>query len=152
MGCDEVKTLELDTDNKENDQTPKKRNLCIKMFTGVLQENINFSDTLIKNHEELDEKLRSFIPTKIIKPDSDIPTFNTRDDILTKSANINFQENYLIAINGVNRVLRVEEENGNYLIFHDEQPGDKHKYIALVVSQLGYNPEIFYASPKTFLN
>ena len=145
MGCDEIKTVELDN---EQDQANKKNNLCIKMFTGYLQENENFNDALIKSQEELEEKLRSYIPTKIKKENSDVPSFNTKDDILTKTANIDFSTNYLIAINGVNRVLRVEEENGNYLIFHDNQPGYKSKYIALLVNKIGIKPDFFYSSPK----
>ena len=146
MGCEEVRTLEIEDDPENN--SPKKKNLCVKMLTGFLQKDINFTDSLITNQEELEDNLRSFIPTKIIKDDSNIPTFNTKDDILTKSANINFNENYVIAINGVNRVLRVEEENGNYLIIHDNQPGYKNKYIALVVIKIGDSPTFFYESPK----
>ena len=147
MGCDQIKTIE-EFNEPGNNQFPQSKNLCIKMFSGVLQKDINFSDCLIKNNEDLEEKLRSFIPTKIVKDDSNVPTFNTRDDILTKSANINFDENYLIALNGVNRVLRVDQENGNYLIVHDDQPGYKNKYIALLVTKLEGNPEFFYSSPK----
>ena len=146
MGCEEVRTLEIEDDPENN--SPKKKNLCVKMLTGFLQKDINFTDSLITNQEELEDNLRSFIPTKIIKDDSNIPSFNTKDDILTKSANINFNENYVIAINGVNRVLRVEEENGNYLIIHDNQPGYKNKYIALVVIKIGDSPTFFYESPK----
>ena len=146
MGCDEVRTLEIE-DDPEN-KFSKKKNLCVKMLTGFLQKDINFTDSLITNQEELEDNLRSFIPTKIIKDDSNIPTFNTKDDILTKSANINFNENFVIAINGVNRVFRVEEENGNYLIVHDNQPGYKNKYIALVVIKIGDSPNFFYESPK----
>ena len=146
MGCDEVRTSEIE-DDPEN-KFSKKKNLCVKMLTGFLQKDINFTDSLITNQEELEDNLRSFIPTKIIKDDSNIPTFNTKDDILTKSANINFNENFVIAINGVNRVLRVEEENGNYLIVHDNQPGYKNKYIALVVIKIGDSPNFFYESPK----
>ena len=80
MGCDEIKTVEEFEENPENNQFPRPKNLCVKMFTGVLQKDINFTDSLIKNHEELDEKLRSFIPTKILKDNSDTPTFNTRDE------------------------------------------------------------------------
>ena len=148
MGCDEIKTVEEYEENSENNNYPRPKNLCVKMFSGVLQKDINFTDSLIKNLEELDEKLRSFIPTKIIQDNSDIPTFNIRDDILTKSHNINFNEYYLIALNGVNRVLRVEEENGNYLIIHDNQPGYKLKYIALVVTQIGDDPTFFFHAPK----
>ena len=148
MGCDEIRTLEID-DEQENAPIPiKTNNLCIKMYTGVLQKDMNFTDSLIKNQEELEDKLRSFIPTKIIKDDSNVPQFNTKDDILTKCANINFDNNFVIAINGVNRVTRVEEENGNYLIFNDNQPGYKNKYIALVVTKIGENPEFFFDKPK----
>ena len=147
MGCDEIRTLEID-EEKENNQSSKKKNLCVKMLTGFLQKDTNFTDSLITNQEELEENLRSFIPTKIIKDDSNIPTFNTKDDILTKSAIINFNDYYLIAINGVNRVLRVEEENGNYLIIHDNQAGYKNKYIALIVVKIGESPNFFYESPK----
>ena len=147
MGCDEIRTLEID-EEKENNQSSKKKNLCVKMLTGFLQKDTNFTDSLITNQEELEENLRSFIPTKIIKDDSNIPTFNTKDDILTKSAIINFNDYYLIAINGVNRVLRVEEEKGNYLIIHDNQAGYKNKYIALIVVKIGESPNFFYESPK----
>ena len=44
--------------------------------------------------------------------------------------------------------MRVEEENGNYLIVHDNQPGYKNKYIALVVIKIGDSPNFFYESPK----
>ena len=149
MGCDEIKTEEYyDQMENSNNNFQKKPNLCLKMYSGVLQSDINFTDTLIRNQNELEDKLRSFIPTKIIKDDSEVPTFNTKDDILTNSAKINFAQHYLIAINGVNRVLRVEEENGNYLIYHDNQAGSKDKYLALVVTQIGVDPHFFYATPK----
>ena len=153
MGCDEIKTLEIEDKEPipKSDDPFGKKNLCLKMYSGQIQPNNDFVDSVIKNQEELEDKLRSYIPTKIKKDDSDVPVFNTRDDILTKSVNINFNEYYLIAINGVNRVLRVEEENGNYLIFHDEQPAEKNKYIALIVLQIGPQPEIFYKTPKNMI-
>ena len=150
MGCDQINTLEIEDKEPlpKTDISSGKKNLCIKMYSGHLQSDNNFEDSVIKSLEELEDKLRSFIPTKIRKDGSDIPTFNTKDDILTKSVKINFNDYYLIAINGVNRVLKVEEENGNYLIYHDNQPGEKDKYVALVVSQIGSDPEIFYDTPK----
>ena len=149
MGCDEIKTLEIDDPQpQENNDYQKNKNLCVRMLEGVLQEDNNFEDCIIKDQEELENKLRSYIPTKIVDHATDTKRFNTRDDILTKSANIDFSKYYLLAINGVNRVLRVEEENDNYLIIHDNQPAKKNKYIALIVTQLGMNPSLFYASPK----
>lgn len=152
MGCDELKTLEIENEeqNPTNDKFSRKTNLWVKMYTIYLQTDNNFVDSCIKSQEELEDKLHSYISTKIKKNDSDVPYFNTKDDIWTKYANINFNEYYLLAINGVNRVLRVEEDNGNYLIFHDIQPGDINKYNALVFSKegVGPEPEIFYQSPK----
>ena len=147
MGCDEVNTLEPENE-QDNNEPVSSKNLCVKMLTGLLQSDCNFTDTLIMNQDELDDKLRLYIPTKIKKENSDTLIHNLGDRILTKADNIDFNKYYLIAINGVNRVLRVEEENGNYLIVHDNQPGYKNKYIALVVEKLGSNPEFFYASPK----
>ena len=149
MGCDEVRTLENDPeDEQESNKLGRPKNLCVKIFTGLLQSDANFTDTLITNQNELDDKLRYYIPTKIKKENSDQLSHNLGDLILTKSHDINFSKYYLIAINGVNQVLRVEEENGNYLIVHDDQPGYKNKYIALVVEKLGPNPSFFYASSK----
>ena len=118
------------------------------MIEGVLIEDHDFEDCIIKDQEELEDKLRSYIPTKITDKESNKPILNTKDDILTKSTLIDFSKYYLIAINGVNRVLRVDEENGNYLIIHDRQPAKKNKYIALVVTQIGENPSLFYDSSK----
>ncbi len=154
MGCDEVRTLELDEkEDPQNDQFGSKKNVCLKKYTGQLdlQSDNNFKDSIISNMEELEDKLRQYIPTKIKKDDSDVPTFNVGDDILTKSVAIDFSKCYLLAIHGVNQVLRVEEENGNYLIYHDNQPASKNKYFALIVKQIGINPNIFYATPKQMI-
>ena len=152
MGCDEINTLELGDNNTPNNyesqENPKKNNLCLKMIEGVLIEDHDFEDCIIKDQEELEDKLRSYIPTKITDKESNKPILNTKDDILTKSTLIDFSKYYLIAINGVNRVLRVDEENGNYLIVHDHQSAKKNKYIALIVTQIGENPSLFYDSPK----
>ena len=95
----------------------------------------------------MNDKLRSFIPSKI--KENNEYTYNIYDDILTKSEKVNFQDEYIIAINGVNRVLRVEESDGNYLIYHDNQPKEKNSYLAMVVKRIsGFNPGIIYASPK----
>jgi len=76
-------------------------------------------------------------------------TYNIYDDILTKSEKVNFQDEYIIAINGIHKVLRVEELNGKYLIFHDNQPKEKNSYVAIVVKKIpGNKPEFTFASPK----
>ena len=104
--------------------------------------------TIIKSNEELSEKLSNYIPSQI-KTENNKYTYNLNDDILTKSARVDFDNEYIIAITGVNKVIRVEEDNGGYLIFHDNQPKEPNNYIALVVRKIsGYNPKFYFASPK----
>ena len=151
MGCDEVRTLELEDVEENNgdiDDQQKSKSLLIKAYYGRLQIDIVFEDTLIKTQDELDDKLRCYIPTKIKKPDSDDLTFNTKDDILTKSANIDFNKYYLIALNGINKVLNVEQMDGNYVIYHDNKSGYRNKYVALLVKKIGPNPKFVLASSK----
>ena len=153
MGCEQIMTFdELDDinnnlNNNQNSPPPKTNNLLIRAYAGVLTPGTNFSDTIIKSNIELNEKLRNYIPSQIKKDNS--YTYNLEDDILTKSEKVNFQDEYIIAINGVNKVIRVEEFNGDYLIFHDNQPKQRNAYIALVVKKIsGSNPRFTFASPK----
>ena len=153
MGCDEIRTLDPEFDQENDGDYAKSQSICSKIYSGRLQIDIVFEDTLIKSQEDLDDKLRCYIPTKIKKPDSDDLAFNTKDDILTKSANINFSNNYIIALNGINKVVRVEEMDGNYVIYHDNKPGYRNRYVALVVRKIGPNPKFILATPKApFLN
>ena len=148
MGCDEIRTLEPDFDQENDGDYAKSQSICSKIYSGRLQIDIVFEDTLIKSQDELDDKLRCYIPTKIKKPDSDDLAFNIKDDILTKSADINFNNNYIIALNGINKVVRVEEMEGNYVIYHDNKSGYRNRYVALVVRKIGPNPKFNLATPK----
>ena len=145
MGCDEVTTMEFG-EEKDSYQT---NDVCRRVVKGLLQTDLNFKDSVIYSQQELDDKLRLFIPTKIPKANPGDIEYNTKDDILTKSLSINFDEECLLAINGVNRILKVEEVDGNYMIFHDNQPGSLGKYIALVVKKIGPEAKICYYSPKS---
>ena len=150
MGCDEIRTLELE-DVEENNggiNKSKPQSILREAYYGRLQIDIVFEDTLIKSQDELDDKLRCYIPTKIKKPDSDDLAFNTKDDILTKTAKIDFNSYYLIALNGINKVLNVEEEDGKYVIYHDNKSGYRNKYVALLVRKIGPNPKFVLATPK----
>ena len=147
MGCEQIVTFDSIEDNENSNSPSQNNNLLIRQYAGLLSEDNNFSDTIIKSNDELNEKLRSFIPSKI-KKDNNL-TYNIYDDILTKSEKVDFQEEYIIAINGVNKVIRVEEMNGKYLIFHDNQPKEKNSYVAIVVKKIpGNKPEFTFASPK----
>ena len=145
MGCDEVRTMEIGED-QNNFQA---NNICRGVITGFLRNDLNFEESIIYSQQELDDKLRIFIPTKIKKEDSKDTEYNTKDDILTNSVTINFDEECLLALNGINKVFKVEEgADGNYVIFHDNQPGSSYRYVALIVKKLGNNARIVYATPK----
>ena len=152
MGCEQVLTFEdieqSDKNPNISDNTLKTNNLLIRAYTGILSPEAKFTDTIIKSNGELSEKLSNFIPSQI-KTENNQYTYNLNDDILTKSARVDFDNEYIIAINGINKVIRVEEDNGSYVIFHDNQPKEKNSYIALVVRRIsGFNPRFTFASPK----
>ena len=149
MGCEQIVTFDALDENKiiHQNNPPEPNNLLIRTYTGLLNSEANFTDTLIKTSEELNEKLRTYIPSQI--KEGNKYTYNLNDDILTKSEKVNFENEYIIAINGVNKVDRVEEKDGKYLIFHDNQPKEKNAYIALVVKRISkYNPWFAFATPK----
>ena len=161
MGCEQIMTFdELEDNNNINNNNlnnnpaspPQTNNLLVRAYQGILSPGADFCDTIIKSNEELNAKLRNYIPSQI-KKNNDY-TYNLDDDVLTKSVQVNFEKEYIIAINGVNQVIRVEEYNGDYLIFHDNQPKERNAYIALVVRRIPkYMPKISFASPKRpFLN
>ena len=151
MGCEQILTFEeTEQFNRGSPETQptKPANLLLRTYKGLLSPENNFTDILIKSEAELVQKLRDYIPSRI-EIDKDNYDLNYDDDILTKTAKINFNEEYIIAINGVNNVLRVEENNGKYMIYHDNQPKEKNSYIALVVKKIeGFNPKFIFASPK----
>ena len=147
MGCEQIVTFDSIEDNENSNSPVQNNNLLIRQYTGLLSQDNTFSDTIIKSNDELNDNLRSFIPSQIKKDNN--YTYNIYDDILTKSEKVNFQDEYIIAINGIHKVLRVEELNGKYLIFHDNQPKEKNSYVAIVVKRIsGFNPEFTLASPK----
>ena len=147
MGCEQIVTFDSIEDNENSNSPSQNNNLLIRQYTGLLSQDNTFSDTIIKSNDELNDNLRSFIPSKIKKDNN--YTYNIYDDILTKSEKVNFHDEYIIAINGIHKVLRVEELNGKYLIFHDNQPKEKNSYVAIVVKRIsGFNPEFTLASPK----
>ena len=67
---------------------------------------------------------------------------------MTKAANFNFENNYILAVTGMSKVFRVEEVNGNYAVYHDNKPPIGKRYIALVVEKIGIDPKIVFYPPK----
>ena len=112
MGCSGDIT-NLDDDDESQGK------LMIRRYTGILFPNSNFVDTLIKSEDELNLKLRKYIPSRIKEENSDELIYNIKDDILTQSVKVDFENQYIIAINGINYVFRVEEEKNNYVVYHD---------------------------------
>lgn len=148
MGCEQILTYEETEQFNRGSPETQPTNLLLRTYKGLLSQDNNFTDTLIKSEAELIPKLRDYIPSQI-EIGNDKYDYNCADDILTRTARINFNEEYIIAINGVNNVLRVEENDGKYMIYHDNQPKEKNSYIALVVKKIeGSNPKFIFASPK----
>ena len=140
MGCSG------DIINLDDDESQGK--LMIERYTGILSPNSNFVDTLIKSKEELNLKLRRYIPLRIKEENSDELIYNIKDDILTKSVKVDFENQYIIAINGINYVFRVEEENNNYVVYHDNKKREKEFYIAIVVKKIEGESRIILSPPK----
>ena len=148
MGCEQILTYEETEQFNRGSPETQPTNLLLRTYKGLLSQDNNFTDTLIKSEAELIPKLRDYIPSQI-EIGNDKYDYNCDDDILTRTARINFNEEYIIAINGVNNVLRVEENDGKYMIYHDNQPKEKNSYLALVVKKIeGSNPKFIFASPK----
>ena len=148
MGCENINTIEQ-VDNSHVPYNPT--NIIIKQYTGFLTEDSEFKDTIIKSFDELNDKLRTYIPLKVKKPVGEGEVYNTKDEILTKATNvtsINFENNYILAVTGINKVNRVEEANGNYAVYHDNKPPECKRYIALVVKKIGIDPKIDFYPPK----
>ena len=118
---------------------PNEPNLAEKIVSGIVQPfgDKTFKDCIINNETEFEDKIVDFIPTKIPDPENDdneIPNIN--DDIVTQSLKVDFSLNDIIALSGFNEILKVENNNGNYLIYHDGKKGNKKTYIAIVVEKI----------------
>ena len=148
MGCDESRTIE-DVQTPQQVQVATIRPLTIeKKMTGLLEKDLHFQDCLIQSENDLENKIRMFIPTK--KPDENNPEQlvpNIQDDIVTSSLKVNFDKNYVIAMSAIN-ITNVSEVKGCYLVYHDNQAKSSGTYCAVVVEKLPGNPEIKLASPK----
>ena len=148
MGCEESRTIE-DVQTPQQVQVATTRPLTIeKKMTGLLEKDLHFQDCLIQSENDLENKIRMFIPTK--KPDENNPEQlmpNIQDDIVTSSLKVDFDKNYVIAMSAIN-ITNVSEVKGCYLVYHDNQAKSSGTYCAVVVEKLPGNPEIKLASPK----
>ena len=148
MGCDESRTIE-DVQTPQQVQVATTRPLTIeKKMTGLLMKDLHFQDCLIQSENDLENKIRMFIPTK--KPDENNPEQlvpNIQDDIVTNSIQVDFDKYCVIAMSAIN-ITNVSEVKGCYLVYHDNQAKSSGTYCAVVVERLPGNPEIKLASPK----
>ena len=148
MGCDESRTID-DVQTPQQVQEATTRPLTIeKKMTGLLEKDLHFQDCLIQSENDLENKIRMFIPTK--KPDENNPEQlvpNIQDDIVTSSLKVDFNKNYVIAMSAIN-ITNVSEVKGCYLVYHDNQAKSSGTYCAVVVEKLPGNPEIKLASSK----
>ena len=148
MGCEESRTIE-DVQTPQQVQVATTRPLTIeKKMTGLLEKDLHFQDCLIQSENDLENKIRMFIPTK--KPDENNPEQlvpNIQDDIVTNSIQVDFDNYCVIAMSAIN-ITNVSEVKGCYLVYHDNQAKSSGTYCAVVVERLPGNPEIKLASPK----
>ena len=148
MGCEESRTID-DVQTPQQVQGATTRPLTIeKKMTGLLEKDLHFQDCLIQSENDLENKIRMFIPTK--KPDENNPEQlvpNIQDDIVTSSLKVDFNKNYVIAMSAIN-ITNVSEVKGCYLVYHDNQAKSSGTYCAVVVEKLPGNPEIKLASSK----
>ena len=148
MGCEESRTID-DVQTPQQVQVATTRPLTIeKKMTGLLEKDLHFQDCLIQSENDLENKIRMFIPTK--KPDENNPEQlvpNIQDDIVTSSLKVDFNKKYVIAMSAIN-ITNVSEVKGCYLVYHDNQAKSSGTYCAVVVEKLPGNPEIKLASPK----
>ena len=148
MGCEESRTIE-DVQTPQQVQVATTRPLTIeKKMTGLLEKDLHFQDCLIQSENDLENKIRMFIPTK--KPDENNPEQlvpNIQDDIVTNSYQVDFDKYCVIAMSAIN-ITNVSEVKGCYLVYHDNQAKSSGTYCAVVVERLPGNPEIKLASPK----
>ena len=148
MGCEESRTID-DVQTPQQVQVATTRPLTIeKKMTGLLEKDLHFQDCLIQSENDLENKIRMFIPTK--KPDENNPEQlvpNIQDDIVTNSYQVDFDKYCVIAMSAIN-ITNVSEVKGCYLVYHDNQAKSSGTYCAVVVERLPGNPEIKLASPK----
>ena len=67
MGCEQIMTFDAieDNENKNNQENGQaSNNLLIRTYKGLLTPENEFSDTVIKSNEELNDKLRSLFLQK----------------------------------------------------------------------------------------
>ena len=148
MGCEESRTIDdVQTPQQVQGATPRPLTIEKKM-TGLLEKDLHFQDCLIQSENDLENKIRMFIPTK--KPDENNPEQlvpNIQDDIVTNSIKVDFDNYCVIAMSAIN-ITNVSEVKGCYLVYHDNQAKSSGTYCAVVVERLPGNPEIKLASPK----
>jgi hypothetical protein len=171
MGCDEVREINqpnnlkkpsasissnLNNNDNTNDILREMEDhninrdlddLTYNIIKGKLNEDSEFKDCIIKNEGELESNIREFIPTRIINENGK-EEVNIKDDIITNSLQIDFHTCYIIALNGMHEVKKVTNEDGNYCIYHDNVPGKKDEYTAIIVKKLSGYPQLKWNSPK----
>ena len=131
-------------------QTQMEENLCINIYSGFVVKGLDFKDCVIKTQEELNTNLRLFISPIIPKIKKNDTGFNLDDEIYTNSIKINFNKYYILALKDVNKINKVVENNGDYVVFVNEYfKGninlDLEKYLAVIVKKIKGQPKIIIA-------
>ena len=131
-------------------QTQLEGNLCISTYSGFVVKGLDFKDCIIKSQEDLDDNLRLFISPIIPKIKKNDTGFNLDDVLYTNSIKINFNKYNILALKDINKIDKVVENNGDYVVFVNEYyKGNKNldleKYFAIIVKKIQGEPKILFA-------
>jgi hypothetical protein len=121
-------------ENKGND------NLIQTIFHGILVENSDFCDCLIRSNQELETKLRNFISPSLsdrIKTEEGGKTSikyypNSEDEILNKNNLFDFDKFHLIALRG-SYIERIINEEGILKVYTTDEIVDTNLYCAAII-------------------
>ena len=141
----EQQTDKHDVNQNSDNQNIENENILISKYTGFLIKGLHFENCLIKSEEELINNLRMYIPSKIPKKQKNSFRFNLEDKILSNSINIDFNQNYILALKGFKNIENVKISDGNYMVYHNGLINNEERYIALVVKKIEGDPQILYS-------
>jgi hypothetical protein len=121
-------------------RTPKLSGLRSGIFYGILAEDADFCDCLIRSNEELETKLRIYISPSlsdcIITEEGVKPTIkyypNSGDEILNQNNLFDFGKFQLIALRG-SYIEKIIIENGIYKVFTTDEIVGSNEYCAAII-------------------
>ena len=122
-------------------------NLVVDLYYGILEDNSNFEDCLIRSEEDLSWRLRTCIALFLHEINCEISTMkpeikihkNNRDQLLLTRYIFDFSKICVVAIRGAH-ISKVTVENEVYLVYITEEIVASNEYCAAVVNLPDFPP------------